>query len=59
MDGGHTLPVFSGAGEAALFLWLREERELGRKVHQTSADELVFVLSGLARVRGSWPSILL
>ena len=26
LDGGDTLPVFSGEGEAELFLWLREAR---------------------------------
>jgi hypothetical protein len=46
LDGGDTLPVFSGEGEAELFLWLREEREHGWKVQQSFADELVFVLSG-------------
>ena len=44
MNGGDTLPVFSGEGEAELFLWLREEH--GWEVHQSSAEELVFVLSG-------------
>jgi hypothetical protein len=44
LDGGETLPVFSGEGEAELFLWLREEH--GWEVHQSSAEELVFVLSG-------------
>ena len=46
LDGGDTLPVFSGEGEAELFLWLREERQHGWEVHQSSAEELVFVLSG-------------
>jgi hypothetical protein len=46
LDGGDTLPVFSGEGEAGLFLWLREECEHGWEVHESSADELVFVLSG-------------
>jgi hypothetical protein len=46
LDGGDTLPVFSGEGEAELFLWLREEREHGWEVRQSSAEELVFVLSG-------------
>ena len=44
LDGGDTLPVFSGEGEAELFLWLREKH--GWEVHQSSAEELVFVLSG-------------
>jgi hypothetical protein len=46
LDDGDTLPVFSGEGEAELFLWLREEREHGWGVHQSFAEELVFVLSG-------------
>ena len=46
LDGGDTLPVFSGEGEAGLFLWLREECEGGWEVHESSAEELVFVLSG-------------
>jgi hypothetical protein len=46
LDGGDTLPVFSGEGEAGLFLWLREARENGWEVHERSAEELVFVLSG-------------
>jgi hypothetical protein len=46
LDGGDTLPVFSGDGEAELFLWLRGEREHGWEVHQSSGEELVFVLSG-------------
>ena len=46
LDGGDTLPVFSGEGEAGLFLWLRQEREDGWEVHESSAEELVFVLSG-------------
>ena len=46
LDDGDTLPVFSGEGEAGLFLWLREEGENGWEVHESSAEELVFVLSG-------------
>ena len=46
LDSGDTLPVFSGEGEAGLFLWLRQEREDGWEVHESSAEELVFVLSG-------------
>jgi hypothetical protein len=46
LDSGDTLPVFSGQGEAELFLCLREARELGWDVHESSAEELVFVLSG-------------
>ena len=46
LDGGDTLPVFSGEGEAELFLWLREAREYGWEVHESSAEELVSLLSG-------------
>lgn len=46
LDGGATLPVFSGEGEAEMFLWLREAREFGWEVHESSAEELTFVLSG-------------
>ena len=46
LDGGDTLPVFSGEGEAGLFLWLREECEHDWEVHESSVEELVFVLSG-------------
>jgi hypothetical protein len=46
LDGGNALPVFSGEGEASLFLWLREECEHGWELHESSAEELVFVLSG-------------
>ena len=44
LDGGGTLPVFSGEGEAELFLWLRETH--GWEARESSAEELVFVLSG-------------
>jgi hypothetical protein len=46
LDGGATLPVFSGEGEAEMFLWLREAREFGWEVHESSAEELALVLSG-------------
>jgi hypothetical protein len=46
LDGGDILPVFSGKGEAELFLWLREARERGWEVHESSAEELAFLLSG-------------
>jgi hypothetical protein len=46
LDGGDTLPVFSGEGEAGLFLWLREAREHGWEAHESSAEELAFVLTG-------------
>lgn len=42
LDGGDTLPVFSGEDEAELFLWLKEER--GWEVRESSAGELVSVL---------------
>ncbi len=46
LDGGDTLPVFSGEGEAGLFLWLRGALEHGWEVHESRAEELVFLLSG-------------
>jgi hypothetical protein len=46
LDGGDTLPVFSGKGEAGLFLWLREARQHGWEVFETPAEELVAVLCG-------------
>lgn len=46
LDGGDTLPDFSGEGEAELFLWLRDARGYGWGVHESSAEELVSVLSG-------------
>jgi len=46
LEGGDTLPIFSGEDEAGLFLWLRGECEHGWEVHESSAEELVFVLSG-------------
>ena len=46
LDGGDTLPVFSGEGEAGLFLWLREGHENGWRVRESSAEDLVSVLSG-------------
>ena len=46
VDGGYTLPVFSGEGEAELFSWLREVPEHGWEVHQVSVEELASVLWG-------------
>ena len=46
LDGGDTLPVFSGEDEAELFLWLREAHAHGWEVHQSSAEELVSTLCG-------------
>jgi hypothetical protein len=46
LDGGDTLPDFSGEGEAELFLWLRDARGYGWGVHESSVEELVSVLSG-------------
>ena len=46
LDGGDTLPVFSGEGEAELFLWLRDMCEYGWEVRRSSAGELVSVLLG-------------
>jgi hypothetical protein len=46
LDGGEMLPVFSGEGEAELFLWLKQAREHGWEIHESSAGELVSVLCG-------------
>lgn len=46
LDDGSTLPVFSGEGEAELFLCLREAREHGWGIRKSSAGELVSVLYG-------------
>ena len=46
LDGGDTLPVFSGEEEAELFLWLREAREYGWEVRESSAGELSSLLCG-------------
>jgi hypothetical protein len=46
LDGGDTLPIFSGEGEAELFLWLREAREYGWEVRESSAGELSSLLCG-------------
>ena len=40
------LPVFSGEGEAKMFVWLRGALEDGWQVRETSAGELVSILYG-------------
>ena len=44
--GGRTLPVFSGEGEAEMFVWLVGAFEDGWRVRETSAGELVSILCG-------------
>lgn len=44
--GERTLPVFSGEGEAEMFLWLRGAFEDGWHARETSSGELVSLLSG-------------
>ena len=44
--GGHTLPVFSGEGEAEMFAWLGGVFEDGWRTRETSAGELVSILCG-------------
>lgn len=52
LDGGGTLPVFSGEGEAELFSWLKEAREHGWEIRESSPGELVSALCGpCSRVR--------
>ncbi len=45
-DGERMLPAFSGEGEAEMFLWLGVAFEGGWRVRETSAGELVSLLSG-------------
>ena len=44
--GGRTLPVFSGEGEAEMFVWLEGAFEDGWQVRETSTGELVSILCG-------------
>lgn len=44
--GWYTLPVFSGAGEAEMFVWLGGDFEDGWRIRQTSTGELVSILYG-------------
>jgi len=44
--GGNTLPVFSGEGEAEMFVWLGGSFEDGWHARETSAGELVSLLCG-------------
>jgi hypothetical protein len=45
-DGERTLPAFSGEGEAEMFLWFGGAFKYGWHVRETSAGELVSLLSG-------------
>jgi hypothetical protein len=45
-SGEQALPVFSGEGEAEMFVWLRGAFEDDWRVRQTSAGELVSILYG-------------
>ena len=45
-SGERALPVFSGEGEAEMFLWLGGAFEDGWRVRETSAGELVSILCG-------------
>jgi hypothetical protein len=50
--GGRALPVFSGEGEAEMFVWLGGAFQDGWRVRETSTGELVSMLCGpCARVR--------
>ena len=44
--GEQALPVFSGEGEAEMFVWLGGAFEDGWRVRETSAGELVSILYG-------------
>ena len=49
---GRALPVFSGEGEAEMFVWLGSAFEDGWRIRETSTGELVSILYGpCARVR--------
>jgi hypothetical protein len=45
-DGRRALPVFSGEGEAEMFVWLGGAFEDGWRVRETSTGELVSMLCG-------------
>jgi hypothetical protein len=45
-DSEHALPVFSGEGEAEMFVWLGGAFEDGWQVRETSSGELVSILYG-------------
>jgi hypothetical protein len=45
-SGVQALPVFSGDGEAEMFVWLEGAFEDGWRVRETSAGELVSILYG-------------
>src|SRR5919112_4290719 len=45
-DGEKALPVFSGEGEAEMFVWLGGAFEDGWRVRESSAGELVSILYG-------------
>jgi hypothetical protein len=45
-SGEQALPVFSGEGEAEMFVWLEGAFEDGWRVRETSAGELVSILYG-------------
>jgi hypothetical protein len=45
-SGEQALPVFSGDGEAEMFVWLAGAFEDGWRVRETSAGELVSILYG-------------
>jgi hypothetical protein len=45
-SGEQALPVFSGDGEAEMFVWLEGAYEDGWRVRETSAGELVSILYG-------------
>ena len=44
--GKQTLPVFSGEGEAEMFVWLGGAFEDGWRIRETTAGELVSILYG-------------
>ncbi len=52
-SGGRALPVFSGEGEAQMFVWLEGAFEDGWRVRETSTGELISMLCGPCACVGS------
>ncbi|MDP9474465.1 MAG: hypothetical protein M3R38_01990 [Actinomycetota bacterium] len=44
--GGRALPVFSGEGEAEMFVWLGGAFDAGWRIRETPTGELISILCG-------------
>ena len=55
--GEQALLVFSGKGEAEMFIWLEGAFQDGWRVRETSPGELVSILYGPCAGVGGWRSI--